>query len=129
MGAPHNKLFTDKDVAQVLLNARALMNNKGKHWIKGKLRKNKPSIGMCYCSVGAIRAAAPGDGNKRLRAAAYKSLAKEISPSYSDTYDEYGKYAREVIITWNDGWCRTWQEINLKFRQVAASVKKGAKTK
>lgn len=133
--APWNKGFTDKDVAKLLLDARKLMNGKGKHWIKGRLRQNKKGIGTCYCSVGAIRAAAPGDGNKRLRAAAYKALALDVSNDpyhrsyYNPEFDEYGTRGRDVIIVWNDGITRTWEQIDARFRSVADKIKKGAKTK
>lgn len=113
--------FTDEDVAKVLLNARELMNNRGKHWIKWEFRRKNKNGELCYCSIGAIRAAAPGDKNKRLRAAAFRALAQLIDPNYADGTKTA---AQSVIMSFNDSDSTKWGDVSKLFRKAARSVLK-----
>lgn len=101
----------EERVAQCLLDARELMNSGGRHWIKGWLRKKNGKGEACYCSIGAIRAAAPGEENRRVRAAAKKILAAQL-PGYPHK-DE------NKIIGWNDDPRRKWSDVSKTFRQAA----------
>lgn len=127
--------------ADKLDEAREKMNNGGKHWIRGYLRRvvlkgHKPGgRGLAskkealkyhgvkpkeceygFCSVGGLNAV-------KAPTLSYKALA--------DTINSKGRHlgkgsANNSIITWNDAYERKWGDVSRAFRKAARNLRKQA---
>ena len=125
-GRKINPTPTPKEISDGLLEARALMNGKGgRHWIKGQLTTMRwfglrtPKQEQCYCSAGAILAAA--GPNKRLATAMLKQLASSIAGSRI----MYRASAQTTIYGFNDSSNRVWVDVSRMFRQAAKEARLG----
>jgi hypothetical protein len=100
-----SKKYTNQDVADVLLKARDLMNNRGKHWIKGQMKKRLSNGEYGYCSMGAIEAATQ---SKALQRRAYLALRNVTDPT--------------GVAFFNDFHTTTWGDVSRAFRKAAKQV-------
>ena len=115
---------TGKEIADALLAARDLMNDKGAHWIKGTLRKTvrRKTDGewtkeTSFCSIGAINEITKG--NPALRKATVAALAGTVPKTpWAPTEP------KSRIINWNDSGARKWGEISRAFRRAARQALK-----
>lgn len=119
-----SKQVSNKRIYEILSNARKLMNDEGKHWLKGRLSRKK-KIGMCYCSIGAIRAAADNLAEARAASDVLGQHGLGFGPTKRNSY-YYGRAAmpfRGSIETWNDDPRTTWQDVDRAFRKAIRKVR------
>lgn len=129
---------TKEQVADLLKNARELMNNSGAHWIKGaystRIRADysggEPVFEHAYCSMGAIRHLTDEEGDQKIRWEATKALGeveaiKAIPMTEADAYDIADRYevAFTRIVRWNDADERTWADVDAAFREAEKRVR------
>ena len=113
---------TSQEVRNVLLQALALMNEKGQHWVRGHYRqtirhRNKEGEWekeVSFCSVGAVRELTVG--KRRLRRAVLKALAGSLSSNY-----RYGTIEGRIT-SWNDSPSRRWADIEKGFTEAVKTV-------
>lgn len=112
--------LTNQDVAQLLDDARELMNDKGAHWVKGRLREtDRKTKEVSFCSVGAIYHLTRGEDRRKkaLRKAALAELSESIR------HATYG-WSGSMIMGWNDAPNRTWSQVSSKFTSTAKKLRK-----
>lgn len=131
-GEGRRTLYVKTDmVVDMLKNARDLMNDSGRHWIKGEYYGHKKGE-QAYCSVGALRKS----GSRR--PAAYRSsiiaLATVIDPDRMKSSREHAlkhsldvnrhlaSVAESIIVNWNDHPNRRWLDVDRKFRKAIKLV-------
>jgi hypothetical protein len=112
---------TDAQVAQVLEEALALMNNSGAHWTKGQFSM-KVGDETLYCAIGGIRAAAPGADKQTLRDRAVVALASNL---HITPKPKLPHYARREIISWNDRRLTEWPDVKRIFTKAAKKLRSG----
>lgn len=108
-------------VSEKLLEAREKMNNGGKHWVRGTLRRKNPSTQeISYCSVGAIQAI-PGDRatKNKLYRALNEALPKNFRATGFGSRPPGIEACKSAIIHYNDHWDRKWGDISRVFRRAA----------
>lgn len=107
------------EVGKLLMAARELMNDKGRHWIRGAI-KAKINGEMCYCSLGALFEArrSAGASNEILNAAQVQ-LAEIVRPDMINPFSTELIGPRLTITTWNDTRASGWEEVDEKFRAAA----------
>lgn len=119
---------TSEEVARTLDKAVELMNDSGKHWIKGRYVSDEPMDDgrPGYCSVGAIEAAtrqlpdlAELDYSARVSVqfAAVKALATAYGRDPETWFDH-----NQVVINWNDRSDTTWDKIVKRFERAKRHV-------
>ena len=113
------------EIADKLLEARETMNSRGRHWIKGALRRKRktPSGELtsewAYCSIGSINKV--GDRSIRGR------LIKALNAGLPNGYRAVGYNGKEpsikacegAIIKFNDSYHTKWGDISRAFRRAA----------
>jgi hypothetical protein len=114
---------------QILKKAVTLMNNGGRHWTKGTLKRGHAT----YCSIGGINAAAGRPqsygSNGVVVTAAKRELAAAITgddryvtkagrPGYTISDVE------DVIISFNDRAETTWDDIKRVFSKATRAARK-----
>lgn len=110
-------------IAEVLLGALKIMNDKGAHWTKGTWSGLNDEGEPNYCSVGALRrfttgsASYTGDSTREAGIA----LARLLPPSEVERNDceDVRIWWESRIVEWNDAQDREWAEIVEKFREAA----------
>lgn len=111
------------EIATKILEARAKMNNGGRHWIRGAFKRKDPSTEeYAFCSVGAVREAVRGR-SRELSPSVYRAINEALPKEYRAV----GRNGREpgvnacisAIIGFNDHWGRTWGDISRVFRKAA----------
>jgi len=130
---------TPKEIAEKLREALRLMNDSGKHWIKGDWQQELDEVDeygyyqLGYCSVGAIRVANnvddieadDADSNACVFALAELLPAfdyQKVVPAYRpdpSTPEGRTTILTDRVIRWNDKEERTWEEIVEKFSEAA----------
>ena len=123
----------DRKAARMLIRARRLLNDGGKHWIKGNFKRDiKPGV-VGYCSVGAllhVRDSKPDLSDPDAYERAMRMLADTVFETYAeeaaveDAYDVNEEDSETIITTWNDQGNRTWNDIDEAFRKSALALKK-----
>lgn len=109
------KKITDKQVAKVLDEALALMNDSGAHWLQGSYKvTDRKTREMSFCSVGAIRQLTTY--NEPLRKRAYSALASQIPGYYSYMNP------RNAIEKWNDS-RSDWHQIVEGFTKASQKLR------
>jgi hypothetical protein len=112
--------ITNEQVAQVLDEALALMNDQGLHWTQGTLRESSP-VGNKYCALGAIKEATGGlilADREPLRRFAVEALVS-VLPYHGDEDYVEGTWQdlMHTITLWNDRRDREWPDIVAKFKE------------
>jgi len=118
-----------KDISRILRQARDLMNQGGKHWTRGKLRKGRKE--PMFCSVGALNAVLGRPNTDKSgykvdndnRAVVY-ALANEIRrterrPPFKEFNERNDTDAMTIIWNYNDKHYRTWADIQGVFTRAA----------
>jgi hypothetical protein len=105
-------------VAEVLDQAIALMNDGGKHWIKGSYRAWNVEDGLpAFCSVGAINYALPGFADDDVRKETIRVLAAAVPAKFFP-----GEESWKRVIVWNDAPETTWEDVKSIFDEAKRSV-------
>lgn len=118
----HEKV-SKKRTREILKTARFLMNDNGKHWIKGRLSRKK-SVGMCYCSIGAIRAASDNPSEVETAVKALATIGLGMDDPGVRYGDERGFFPyRYKIENWNDRPSTTWKDVDATFRKAVRSLR------
>lgn len=123
-------------VARLLSNARELMNDGGKHWIKGRLEQAS-WLGASYCAMGGLgKAATNGPVYDAVRIAQMKQYKKVapilrdatillaeviegktvIGKDYDGQEDPVLEEAQDIVIAFNDGRHTDWTIMSRKFK-------------
>lgn len=105
---------TPEEVSRALLAAVELMNDTGRHWIRGHFRARNADGETAYCAIGGIREVTKG--NAQLRKAVYRALNKAIRKGYA-------QHRISAIMYWNDT-SRSWNEVKAGFQRAAKEVLK-----
>jgi hypothetical protein len=124
--------------AALIALARKKMNSGGKHWMKGAYHrmkvivKGKPAE-SCYCMIGGLNAAGRELTEGRVHgdlALAKKMVAsvikgKEITNTTWRSHMRWGQLpATDIIISKNDAYMTTWQEVNSILKDAAAALRR-----
>ena len=125
------------NVRSVLSKARKIMNNDGKHWVRGYFKIRREGE-YAYCSLGGIREALKqeglrwdrGEGKKWYRRA-IRRLATTIDPKWENKAKPILIYyssqiqkeaaldgaAESTIMNWNDISAEDWAEVESVFKK------------
>lgn len=119
------------EIATKILEAREKMNNRGKHWLRGALRRTDPKTKeVSFCSVGAIQEVNKGQG-RRFNPKLYHYVHEALPERYKAKPREYyrnGSFVRKpatasdkmnAIIRYNDAYANTWGNVSKLFRKAA----------
>ena len=116
------------EISDKILEARELMNNRGKHWLRGAFRSKNPKTGeVSFCSVGAVREV----GGRGINARVYHYLHEALPPEFQ-AKPYYGRtkvvasQKSNAIIAFNDRYGRKWGEVSKLFRKAAKLAEKDA---
>ena len=117
---------TNAEVADVLEQALALMNDSGAHWTQGRYEIRIADGERQYCSVGAVNKAS-GQQNRYaaymkfsripLRDAALDALAAGLRNS------QFASTSWDKITHWNDNERRKWPDIVARFQKTIARLR------
>ena len=120
--------------ARLIALARKKMNSGGKHWVKGTYHRLKVIVEgkpaeSCYCMVGGLNAAGRELAEGRVQgdlALAKKMVASVINNSEIEAVNwRSGQFsATDIIISKNDAYMTTWQEVNSILKDAAAALRK-----
>ena len=125
-------MASKKKRRKVLIKARDLMNDGGKHWMQGEFEKQfyvtgQIDVETSYCSVGAINKASVGDSYPELNPSILSFLKKrkrKLSDQVCRDLFELGglkifrkqKYVnKNSVVDWNDHHKTTWSEVDAAF--------------
>lgn len=126
---------------EILNEAREKMNDKGRHWIKGRFRGKNKKGEDSFCSIGALRSVSR---KTKARKVATIALAELIDPKRMEARREvlenfHGKKegreiesalyneAESIIIRYNDGYRTRWSGVSSKFKKAAKTLEKELK--
>lgn len=124
--------------AALIALARKKMNSGGKHWVKGAYHlmkvivKGKPAE-SCYCMIGSLNAAGRELTEGRVRgdlALAKKMVASTIKGKKVTTVTWNSRMlwgetpATDIIISKNDSYMTTWEEVNSILKDAAAALRR-----
>ena len=111
----------NQQAVRLLEAAEKLMNDEGRHWIKGTYHRYLPgSNELGYCSVGAIKEIAERENFTELvRFKAQKVLASVVDPKgeFVLTPPDSSYYDHDRIAAWNDDQRRVWSDVTSAFQQ------------
>lgn len=117
-----------KRLYAILRDARNNINDNGKHWIKGALRRKRKD-GYAYCSVGAINAVEGITAQERRDALYILGLkGLELKPDKYNTvkYKYEGHHwapFANAIKRFNDSVGTEWDDVNRVFRKAIRSLR------
>lgn len=120
----------DRKAARLVRRAHALLNDGGRHWIKGNYtREIKPGV-KGYCAVGALNAARDEKGaDYEVYERAVQLLTARLLPEYNEQDESY-YYPEDLFDSWEDvitGWNdypgRNWGDVDKAFRETALALK------
>ena len=119
MSATEAKLQKE-EIADVLERALELMNDEGKHWLKGEYKGMATDGKHNFCSAGAImEATETASSVDPVNIAIFTQLARDLPdapvPHSSDPLDR--------IVTFNDNESTTWQDVVSVFRKAVARLR------
>lgn len=115
-----------KVVAELIREARELMNNSGKHWVKGEFTRIVDGGEIGYCSMGALnqvfysKEETDDQVGGWARRDAILALAEDeaiAAVHYSGNSRNQHSIAEWQVITYNDGEDRTWPEVEAAFKR------------
>jgi hypothetical protein len=114
-------LTPDPKAAQLLRDALNLMNDGGRHWIKGGSRR-----GESYCSLGAIRvvvfggtSVTEGSGPRFNR---YVRMVQALARAAGKTPESPSPGIGTSVVEWNDAEDRTFPEVRAGFEAAIAKL-------
>lgn len=125
-------LTPDPKAAKLLRDALDLINDEGRHWIKGNFTGDVAD-GVGFCSLGAIRQVVfgdvlipftPGDGVF----ARYDKMVRALTEAvgYEDSFlADPGRNTRNIgtgVVEWNDDPERTFPEVKAGFERAIAKL-------
>ena len=110
----------DQQAAKLLQQAQLLMNEGGKHWMKGSFRYMNR-----YCAVGALREVlTPGRNGVPFENPIFRravtTLARIVDPKLGPKHD-ISDYL-ETIYVWNDAPEREWSEVRKAFTRAIGAI-------
>lgn len=120
---------TEKELlAEIILEARDLMNDGGKHWIKGIFEEYDPETGeKSYCTVGALYVCFL---NRNIPFYVYDDISLQLVQTISEYSGWHGEsviscLSRFSITSWNDAPERTWEDVERVLTETARRLRDG----
>ncbi len=118
--------MTKKEISRILREARDLMNDGGKHWIKGKLSRTSKGE-KSYCAIGAV-CTVVGVRRSQTRISkearpALLALAEEIWDDRAARGHSVWRYTDDYNILSTIYGSTTWKDIKRVFTKAAKSPK------
>ena len=124
--------MTRRAIAKKLREALLLMNDTGRHWVKGEYQEElyfdeNTGVGEYgFCSLGAIRYVTGSDMEVPTEESTAVALALAQAIPEVEQEDAYAASDEERffnrIVRWNDHDDRTWEQVEEKFMEVADSL-------
>jgi len=105
--------YTPKEIAKGLELALSLMNDGGKHWIKGAWRKKNMKGELCFCTNGGINEAARRMGLPPSFAEAMKR--ELVRHGLGKRVGYYERTPSDQIMDWNDTGSTRWGDVRKAF--------------